>query len=170
MVRKFLLIALFPLSIAAQPTVDSLLSLVNRQFNGASAYNHVKFFSQFWRVPGGKDFNTCVDHIADALDSAGLSLADSRTMPAHSIGYYYIQRDSLADPVWNPIDARLTVVSPVETTLQSYAIAPVMLCQNSFPIDTTLELVDVGNGDSESDYAGVDVRGRIAFGYAGVNS
>lgn len=74
MVRRFLLISLFPLGIAAQPTIDSLLAAVNRQFNAATAYDHVKFFSQFWRIAGGKDFNMCIDYIADAL-AAGYTVA-----------------------------------------------------------------------------------------------
>jgi hypothetical protein len=170
MVKKTLFILLFPVTIVAQPSIDSLLSFVNEQFNSSAAYNHVRFFSRFWRVAGGEDFNTCVDYIAHALDSIGLSSFNSGTASTSTFGHYYVQEDSLNHPVWNPKDARLSIISPVETTLQTYASTPVMLCQNSFPIDTIAELIYVGNGDSEGDYTNRNVRRKIVFGDAGVKA
>jgi hypothetical protein len=170
MFKKTLLILLFPATIVAQPPIDSLLSVVNEQFNSAAAYSHVRFFSQFWRVAGGKDFNTCVDYIAHALDSIGLSSFNPGTAPKSAFGYYYIQEDSLNHPVWNPKDARFSIISPAETTLQTYMSTPVMLCQNSFPIDTIAELIYVGKGDSEDDYINKNVQGKIVFGDAGVKT
>ncbi len=170
MVKKTLFILLLPVTILAQPPIDSLLSVVNKQFNGAAAYSHVRFFSQFWRVAGGKDFNTCIDYIAHALDSIGFSSFNSGTASESTFGHYYVQEDSLDHPVWNPKDARLSIISPAETTLQTYTSTPVMLCQNSFPIDTIAELIYVGKGDSEDDYTNKDVHGKIVFGDAGVKA
>lgn len=170
MVKKTLFILLLPVTIFAQPPIDSLLSVVNKQFNGAAAYRHVRFFSQFWRVAGGKDFNTCVDYTARVLDSAGLGPVNEDTSIKAAFGHYYVQEDSLDLPVWNPKDARLSIISPAETTLQSYASTPVMLCRNSFPIDTIAELIYVGKGDSEDDYINKNVHGKIVFGDAGVKA
>ncbi len=168
--RKSLIMLFFPLTLAAQSEIDSLLLIIGQQFNATAAYNHVKFFSQFWRVAGGKDFNSCIDHITATLDSAQLINTDIGPQTRHSIGNYYIQRDSLSRPVWNPKNALLSVISPVETTLQQYSEAAVMLCKNSFPVDTVAELADVGMGNSELDFAGKDVRGKIVTGQASVNS
>lgn len=170
MFRITLFILLFPVTIAAQPPIDSLLSVVNEQFNGAAAYNHVRFFSQFWRVAGGKDFNTCVEYISRVLDSIGLGPINEETSIKAPFGRYYVQEDSLFHPVWNPMDARLSIISPAETTLQKYASTPVMLCQNSFPIDTIAELIYVGKGDSEDDYTNKNCHGKIVFGDAGVKA
>ena len=170
MVKKILLILLLPVTLCAQQPIDSLLSVATRQFNGSAALRHVQFFSQFWRIAGGNDFNTCINFITHVLDSAGISnVNDNRSIKA-PFGHYYIQEDSLNHPVWNPKDARLRIVSPADTTLQMYGSTPVMLCQNSFPIDTTAELIYVGKGDLEDDYASKDVRGKIVFGDAGVKS
>jgi len=170
MFKITLFILLFPVTIAAQPPIDSLLSVVNGQFNGADAYNHVRFFSQFWRVAGGKDFNTCVEYISRVLDSIGLGPFNEETSIKAPFGRYYVQEDSLSHPVWNPMDARLSIISPAETTLQKYASTPVMLCQNSFPIDTIAELVYVGKGDSEDDFINKNLNGKIAFGDAGAKT
>ncbi len=170
MVKTTLFILLLPVTILAQPPIDSLLSVVNKQFNGAAAYGHVRFFSQFWRVAGGKDYNTCIDYIANTLDSIGLSSFSSQMEIKAALGRYFVQEDSLDHPVWNPKDARLSIISPAETTLQSYESTPVMLCQNSFPIDTIAELIYVGKGDSEDDYINKNIQGKIVFGDAGVKA
>jgi aminopeptidase YwaD len=46
-------------------------------------------------------------------------------------------------------------------TIASYGAEPVVLAEDSESADVTAELVDVGEGTKESDYAGKDVKGRI---------
>src|SRR5271169_4030657 len=50
-----------------------------------------------------------------------------------------------------------------ERKIASYAAEPVVLAEDSESADVTAELVDVGAGTSESDYAGKDVRGKIVL-------
>jgi aminopeptidase YwaD len=45
----------------------------------------------------------------------------------------------------------------------SYEAEPVVLAEDSESADRTAELVDVGSGTSESDYAGKDVKGKIVL-------
>ncbi len=47
--------------------------------------------------------------------------------------------------------------------LASYAAEPVVLAEDSESADVTAELVDVGAGTSEADYAGKDVKGKIVL-------
>jgi aminopeptidase YwaD len=47
--------------------------------------------------------------------------------------------------------------------LASYAAEPVVLAEDSESADVTAELVDVGTGTSEADYAGKDVKGKIVL-------
>jgi aminopeptidase YwaD len=50
-----------------------------------------------------------------------------------------------------------------EFLLASYGAEPVVLAEDSESADRTAELVDVGSGTSESDYAGKDVKGKIVL-------
>jgi aminopeptidase YwaD len=50
-----------------------------------------------------------------------------------------------------------------ERKIASYAAEPVVLAEDSETADVTAELVDVGTGTSEADYAGKDVKGRIVL-------
>jgi aminopeptidase YwaD len=47
--------------------------------------------------------------------------------------------------------------------IASYEAEPVVLAEDSESADMTAELVDVGSGTSESDYAGKDVKGKIVL-------
>ena len=49
------------------------------------------------------------------------------------------------------------------TLLESYAAEPVVLAEDSESADVTAELVDVGDGTKQSDYAGKDVKGKIVL-------
>jgi aminopeptidase YwaD len=50
-----------------------------------------------------------------------------------------------------------------EFLLASYEAEPVVLAEDSESADRTAELVDVGSGTSEADYAGKDVKGKIVL-------
>src|SRR5262249_56821343 len=49
------------------------------------------------------------------------------------------------------------------TLMASYESIPVTLAEDSESADVTADLIDVGNGTAESDYAGKDVRGKIVL-------
>jgi aminopeptidase YwaD len=51
-------------------------------------------------------------------------------------------------------------------TLASYAAQPVVLAEDSESADVTADLIDVGNGSQEGDYAGKDVKGKIVLAAA----
>ena len=53
-----------------------------------------------------------------------------------------------------------------EIGIASYAAEPLVLAQDSESADVTAELVDVGDGTKESDYAGKDVKGKIVLAAA----
>ena len=168
MIRKLFAIIFFPGFLAAQPAIDSLLSTIEHRFDATAAYTHVKYFSQFWRVAGGRDFNLCIAHIESTLTKANFSHLSSPLQRAERFRSYYIQEKPLPHPAWEPKDASLRVVVPAETTLQRYTATAVMLCKNSFPIDTVAELIDVGKGISDADFDGKDARGKIVLGSSSV--
>ena len=52
---------------------------------------------------------------------------------------------------------------PKLDVIASYQAEPVVLAEDSESADVTAELVDVGEGTKESDYAGKDVAGKIVL-------
>jgi len=59
--------------------------------------------------------------------------------------------------------AQLSLVSPINKHLASWAESPIVLASNSRSADITADLVDVGEGISPSDYEGKDVAGKIVL-------
>jgi aminopeptidase YwaD len=52
---------------------------------------------------------------------------------------------------------------PHQRKIASYEAEPIVLAEDSESADVTAELVDVGEGTKESDYAGKDVKGKIVL-------
>jgi len=57
----------------------------------------------------------------------------------------------------------LDCVDMTAKQLASYEAMPIVLAEDSESADLTAELVDVGEGTKESDYAGKDVKGKIVL-------
>jgi aminopeptidase YwaD len=65
---------------------------------------------------------------------------------------------------WDASDGELSeVTNGREVKIASYAAEPVALAEDSESAEITTELVDVGEGSAEADYAGRDVRGKIVL-------
>jgi aminopeptidase YwaD len=78
-----------------------------------------------------------------------------------------VKGDPKADERTKQYAARMTqncTFSPgAAKKVASYEAEPVVLAEDSESADRTAELVDVGSGTSESDYAGKDVKGKIVL-------
>jgi aminopeptidase YwaD len=84
-------------------------------------------------------------------------------LPADGKVFYGTQRSR---PAWDADFAELWEVdgngNPL-TRMASWDAAPITLAEDSSSVDLTADLVDVGDGSSESDYAGKDVSGKIVL-------
>jgi aminopeptidase YwaD len=67
----------------------------------------------------------------------------------------WAESDTKTKPDWTPV-----------VKLASYEAEPVVLAEDSESADVTTDLVDVGEGTKESDYAGKDVKGKIVLAAA----
>jgi hypothetical protein len=64
---------------------------------------------------------------------------------------------------WTVEEARLWEVRPQHLLLGDWKTDPIHLADYSHSADVETELIDVGNGAAEADYAGKDVRGKIVL-------
>src|SRR5258708_8304077 len=77
--------------------------------------------------------------------------------------FYGTQRSR---PAWNADFAELwelDVSGNPDERMASWDAAPITLAEDSVSADVTADLVDVGEGGSESDYAGKDVKGKLVL-------
>lgn len=148
-------------SAAAQylPILDpAKVQLISQEVSGDAAYEHIRFMTQFHRPRAGADgLWRVAEYYQQKTREYGL--ADVRL----------IRQASTTRP-WNARAAELWIVEPAPERLASYLQSELHLADNSRATDVTADLIDVGAGVAESDYAGKDVARKVVLAYGSVNT
>ncbi len=131
-------------------------ALVN-EISGDIAYEHIRYFTLFHRPRGGTEgLMRVAEYTAEKARQYGLQ--DVRVI-----------RQNYPLEAWSVRRAELWMVTPEEQRLADFLQAHVHLADNSRSADVLAELVDVGAGLTEADYAGKDVRGKIVLAYGALD-
>ncbi len=154
---------------ACESAPQSELSVVLREYHETLAQHYrtgeamrvVEFLTERWRLRGGGNtgYNEALDMVADYLRDAGLE----------GVGRMEVLEGplTLCPIAWDPISASVSLVEPRNEQLHTYDELPTLLGKYSGSTPSggvTVSLVDVGAGVNASDYADVDVRGKIVLG------
>jgi aminopeptidase YwaD len=177
---------LSPAGALAQTTLleERAVAALAQELSGEAAKRNLEFIARHHRMRGSRGFRAAADFIVEQARAAGLSDARVEQFPADGKIFYGTQRSR---PPWDAEFAELWEVksdgaggsqssasapSPAATPagpwtpvarLASWDAMPVTLAQDSESAEVTAELIDVGAGVSERDYAGKDVRGRLVL-------
>jgi aminopeptidase YwaD len=144
-----------PLLLAAER--DAIADAVD----GDAALQTVEGLAQFHRQRGSRGYHSAAELIARRARDSGLANVEILRFPADGKIFYGTQRSR---PGWDADRGELTETVDGRTiTLASYAAMPVSLAQDSQSADVTAEVVDVGAGTAEADYAGKDVKGKLVL-------
>ncbi|HMA04181.1 MAG TPA: M28 family peptidase [Gemmatimonadaceae bacterium] len=136
------------------------------ELSGSAAKRNLEYITRLHRMRGSKDFRTAAEFVAAQARSYGLSDVKVHEIPADGHTMYGTQKSR---PGWDPEFAELWEVrgDSGRTTriarIASFEDEPVILAEDSDSGDVTAELVDVGDGGSERDYAGKNVRGKLVL-------
>ena len=138
---------------------DQMRSIIN-EASGDRAMHHVLELVPYPRV-------------RDRAEYSG-HFRESEVMErfAKEYGYSNVEIESFDSPQrsWQAWQGELWQVKPELTKIYDIHDVAISLMNNSDSGDVTAELVDVGNGGREEDYAGKDVKGKIVLGSAGGNA
>ena len=171
---KWAALALVGLSMAspssgqdAPPLIGSEnASALASEISGAAAKRTVQALSLHHRMRGSQGYNAAAELIRERLSSYGFKNAEILAFPADGKISYGTQRSR---PAWNASFAELWEQRRdggrwVDSErVASWADEPISLAQDSVSGRADAELVDVGAGASETDYAGKDVRGKLVL-------
>lgn len=174
---KRILIFLFVLvfssgSVGAQHAAEllhrDLRHLLHEVLSGELAKEHVIQITRHHRIQGSRGYRDAAQYVLGELRKYGFSEKDAYIESFRSDGkihYQTWQSPSGWDITWG----ELRMVEPYEERIVGYPEIAMSVMTYSNPGDVTAELVWVGAGTSESNYAGKDVRGKIvlATGYGG---
>src|ERR1700738_2827369 len=128
--------------------------------SGAAAYENLSYLTGLHRVPATAAFDQAAPFMLQRAREYGLADAHSEAFPVDRTRHYGLMRSYLA---WAVEEARLWEVRPQHLLLGDWTTDPIHLADYSHSADVETELVDVGNGASEADYSGKDVRGKIVL-------
>ena len=123
------------------------------EVSGDAAYDHIRFATRFHRPRGGAPGLMEVARYFEAK-AKEYGLEDVRLL-----------RQKSPYPGWEARSAELWIVEPQVERVASLVQTPLHLADYSHSADLTAELVDVGAGDKEADYEGVDVRDKIVLAW-----
>jgi aminopeptidase YwaD len=146
---------------AQQPFLDVHdWTALRNESNGTAPYENLRYLTTLHRVPATADFDQAAQYILQRALEYGLTDAHSEQFPIDGTRTYGLMRSYLG---WTVEDGRLWEVRPQHILLGDWRTDPIRLADYSHSADVETELVDVGNGASEADYSGRDVRGKIVL-------
>ncbi len=142
---------------------------LDQELSGETAKRNLEGIVRFHRVRGSRGFHNAAELVAERARAYGLSDVQILEFPADGKIFYGTQRSR---PPWDADFAELWEVRNENgkwipsVRLASWDAMPVTLAEDSESADVTADLIDVGDGTHESDYAGKDVRGKIVLAAA----
>src|SRR4051812_24633455 len=139
---------------------QTVAALAN-EVSGETAKRNLEGLARLHRQRGSQGFHGAAELIAERARAYGLSHVEILRFPADGKIFYGTQRSRLA---WDAEEGELSELQGgTEVKMASYAAEPIVLAEDSESADVTTDLVDVGDGTKESDYAGKEVSGKIVL-------
>lgn len=147
----------------------NIVVALDQELSGETAKRNLEGITRFHRVRGSRGFHDAAELVAERVRAYGLSEVQILEFPADGKIFYGTQRSR---PPWDADFAELWEMHEHDgkwtpsVRLASWDAMPVTLAEDSESADVTADLVDVGDGTRESDYAGKDVHGKLVLAAA----
>jgi aminopeptidase YwaD len=151
------------------------LAALANELSGETAKRNLEGLARQHRQRGSQGFHAAAELVAERARAYGLSDVAILQFPADGKIFYGAQRSR---PAWDAESAVLSEQTTVvegasvgavvriglrELLVASYEAEPIVLAEDSESADVIADLVDVGDGTKEADYAGKDVKGKIVL-------
>ena len=153
------------------PLLDpSYYSALDAELSGEEAKRNLEFVTRLHRIRGSVDFRKATDFIAARLAEYKLEGIEQFQIPADGHTLYGTQKARMA---WDAQFAELWELQnkggtwQEGTKLADEESMPIVLAEDSESGEVTADLLDVGAGTSEKDYAGKEVRGKLILTSSG---
>jgi aminopeptidase YwaD len=137
------------------------MAAIAAEVSGSRAFDHVMEMAGYERNRPAEEYG------AGTYREAAYLVARAKEYGFDDVK---IERFPQTQPQWDGEMAELWIEQPVRRLVTRYADIPATLAPGSHSADVTAELIYVGRGDREADYAGKDVKGKIVIGSASTSS
>jgi hypothetical protein len=129
---------------------DRTFQLLNGEISGDAAFETIRHWTQFHRPGNSPGFTEAADYIYEKAMEFGLEDVVRLKQP-------------VGTPAWSASEGSVWITSPVLMKLADLRDVQLMLADYSRTVDIETELINVGEGTSDSDYEGIDVEGKVVF-------
>ncbi len=149
---------LLPTLVYPQPAkLAHNLNTLAPMIDGKLAYETVAVLQKYWRHAGNQDFNLSMDYLASKLAAGGYARDDTR--------FRLIVKDTLLEneKAWQPFEAELRLVAPLDTLLHTLAQTKMTLCINSHATSPRGVMGEIVFVDTLKSIAPASLRGKIAY-------
>src|SRR6266853_1111050 len=161
------------------------VAVLANELSGETAKRNLEGIARFHRQRGSQGFHSAAELVAERLRAYGLSDVAILQFPADGKIFYGTQRSR---PAWDAEAGQLAEKGDLAScqgwretvdkahaegrvgdlivclhVLANYEAEPIVLAEDSEGGNVETELVDVGEGTKESNYAGKDVKGKIVL-------
>ncbi len=145
---------------------SEILSLLEENISGERGKEHVIQLSQFDRIQASQGWYDAAQYIRKVLEEAGFRNVLLERFPSDGEILY----DTWIPPMgWSAEYGELWMVKPSKKKLADFHEVAASLVKGSKTSDIIVEVIYVGTGEEEKDYAGKNIKRKIvlAEGYAG---
>jgi len=160
-------LAVFAGAVEARPPPllpESAVAALANELSGETAKRNLEGLARLHRQRGSQGFHSAAELVAERARTYGLSDVQILQFPADGKLFYGTQR---ARQGWDANEGELAeITNGKNAKIASFAAQPVTLAEDSESADVTAELIDVGDGTREGDYAGKDIKGKIVLAAA----
>ncbi len=145
---------------------ENLVQHLNEELSGESAKRNLEFISRLHRMRGSKDYKKATDFIQSKLQEYKLESIEIISIPTDGKTMYGTQKSRMA---WDVDFAELWEVEQQsgnwkhKTKVADWQSIPLVLAQDSESGEVTAQLVDIGAGTSEADYANKNIKGKLVL-------
>ncbi|RKY89315.1 hypothetical protein DRQ09_01595 [candidate division KSB1 bacterium] len=168
----FLLIFMMSFPVFGQIQRDFLIdvekqNVIINHLSGERAKDYVMRITRFNRIRGGgegSDYNACVDYVEKELRKFMLDEVVVEKFRSDGFAEYLTWKSPVG---WRVRSAKLYMVEPVKRLICDYSRVAVSLMPYSNKGNDEAEVIFVGEGKTERDYFGKDVKGKIVFATGG---
>jgi len=171
LITKNLSVLFLLVSVAAQADLRELipedtLKQIAEETSGAAAKRNLDTVTLQHRMRSGSQFDIASQHIYDTLQGYGLDEVSFLHYDADGETMFGTQKSR---PLWNVRSAELWELEETDgetrrvRRLGDWDSVPLSLAQDSLSGDVTTTLVDIGDGTSDDDYSGKDVKGKLVL-------
>jgi hypothetical protein len=143
-----------------------VLKQIAEETSGEAAKRNLDTITLAHRMRTGDQFAEATQHILRMLDAYGLDDVELLEYPADGETMFGTQKSR---PVWEVRSAALWEMASKDgetvrkRRLGDWDSVPLSLAQDSLSGEALAELVDIGAGTADDDYAGKDIRGKLVL-------